>query len=117
MQLDDEMETIEQVIRDNTADSSEEDEIPAYDKTQDRARDLVWDDVTGLHLKQFPFRNGDAGIKAHIYDSYFDKSPADFYYLFVTDDVFSMMVLENKPLRSSMQGKRIGSQGQDSSLA
>lgn len=84
---DTQAQTIEQVVRAFTVDSDSSDE----DNTCD---DQGWNNVTGEHLKNFPFVVANAGISPHLYENYIDKNPIDFYELFINEDIISMMVSE-----------------------
>ncbi|KAG5869077.1 hypothetical protein JTB14_000783 [Gonioctena quinquepunctata] len=56
----------------------------------------VWGPVTGSYLKKFDFletENG-TGFKAELYETMYNKTPYDFYKLFVNDDIINLMVTE-----------------------
>lgn len=103
--IDDEMETIEQVIRNSMTVISGEDEDDEDDVLVDGRSDLVWKEVTGRHLKNFVFSKSDSGIKAYIYESHFDKGPADFYQLFINEAMLNMMVVETNRYANQCKAK------------
>lgn len=84
-------DSIEATIADYDADdvpSSEKDAAVAG------AEDLIWNDVTGRHLKHFPYSVVNSGVTAEAIDELCEKSPYDFFKYFITNDIFKYMVVE-----------------------
>lgn len=95
-------ETIEQVIQahQNFSDTESEDENePAA------SSDVTWNNVSGTFLKTFTFSEEHPGVKPEIYETYFDKSPFDFYKIFLSQDILVMMVEETNRYAAQMKNK------------
>ncbi|KAG5865744.1 hypothetical protein JTB14_024139 [Gonioctena quinquepunctata] len=78
-------DTIEDVIQQMQVSSSGDEE----DDQQVTHGTYVWGPVTGSYLKKFDFletENG-TGFKAELYETMYNKTPYDFYKLFVNDDI------------------------------
>ncbi|KAG5900068.1 hypothetical protein JTB14_016041 [Gonioctena quinquepunctata] len=79
---------IEQVIANSVVfletDSEEEpiDEVP-----------IMWNSVTGVHLKKITFSENDLGIRNFGYD-YYRKNPYEFFKMLITDEIFELFVTE-----------------------
>ncbi|KAG5884257.1 hypothetical protein JTB14_011746 [Gonioctena quinquepunctata] len=85
-------DTIEDVIQQMQVSSSGDEE----DDQQVTHGTYVWGPVTGSYLKKFDFletENG-TGFKAELYETMYNKTPYDFYKLFVNDDIINLMVTE-----------------------
>ncbi|KAG5874317.1 hypothetical protein JTB14_010518 [Gonioctena quinquepunctata] len=85
-------DTIEDVIQQMQVSSSGDEE----DDQQVTHGTYVWGPVTGSYPKKFDFletENG-TGFKAELYETMYNKTPYDFYKLFVNDDIINLMVTE-----------------------
>lgn len=83
-------ETIEDVIAQFRLDESSSEP----ENTSPPIGDPIWGPVRGNNLKHFPLTEPNPGVKAEIYERFYDKTPYDFYKLMVTDDIISHIVLE-----------------------
>lgn len=83
-------QTIEDVISKfllvDSSSSDEEDNV-------DLAANLTWGPVLG-NLKFFLFTEQNPGVKAIIYEEFYNKSPYDFYKLMVSDELINHIVIE-----------------------
>lgn len=108
-------EVIESVVKDFCIYETSEDEI------EDNVPSLTWSEVTGANLKKFQYEVENGGISLDLYENMFDKSPIDFYSLFLNDSLLEIMVEETnryatqKILLGSLPKSRI-SQWKDTSL-
>ncbi|KAJ8927402.1 hypothetical protein NQ314_020182, partial [Rhamnusium bicolor] len=97
------MDTIEQVIRDNLTDNDDKMNI---DDELMTSEDIIWEDMSGAHLKTFQFTEGNtAGIKLELYERYYDKDPWDFYKLLVNQEIITMMVEETNKYAEQCKAK------------
>lgn len=80
-------EVIERIMQESDDESSE-------DESCDYSDQLKWEDVSGRHLKLFPFTEKDVGVKEEIHGEYFDKGPYEIFKLFLTDEMLELMVIE-----------------------
>lgn len=55
---------------------------------------LVWNNVTAKHLKQFTYSAVNTGVIATEFEELSEKTPYDFFKYFVTDEIISYMVEE-----------------------
>lgn len=81
-------ETIENVIQQMRSISSSDDEEEQHDNNCE----YQWQKVTGLNLKKINFDEERTGFRADLYETMFNKTPYDFYKLFVNDDIINLMV-------------------------
>ena len=85
------LDTINDVIERNVQESDEE---SSETEQPDNSEELMWEEVSGLHLNLFSFTETSAGVKEEIHAEYFDKVPYDFFKLFLTEEVLELMVTE-----------------------
>ncbi|KAJ3642669.1 hypothetical protein Zmor_025430 [Zophobas morio] len=85
------LDTINDVIERCMEEGSDEDNANEH---CDNTNELTWEDVSGRNLKLFPFTEINVGVKEEIYAEYYDKGPYEFFKLFLTDELISMMVIE-----------------------
>lgn len=92
--------SIEKVIQDFAVSSSSDEEENSADDGQ-----ITWTTVTGLKLKKFTFTEPNPGVNLLLYENYFDKSPLEFYQLFLDEDILTMMVTETNRYGAQCQKK------------
>ena len=85
------LDTINDVIERCMEEGSDEDNANEH---CDNTNELTWEDVSGRNLKLFPFTEINVGVKEEIHAEYYDKGPYEFFKLFLTDELISMMVIE-----------------------
>lgn len=56
--------------------------------------DIAWGPITGNNMQSFDFIVQNVGVHPEICQNYTNKTPIDFFCLFVTDDIFDLMVVE-----------------------
>lgn len=96
-------QTIEQVVENYICDTTRRsDDEQDYDT--DNAQ-VTSNPETGLNLKQFSFTEPNPGINVQIYGDYYNKSPIDFYELFVDKNILSMMVIETNRYATQCKAK------------
>lgn len=79
-------DVISQFLLDDSSSSDEEDNV-------DLANNLTWGPVLG-NLKNFLFTEQNPGVKAIIYEEFYNKTPYDFYKLMVSDELINYIVIE-----------------------
>lgn len=83
-------QTIDEIIAQYMHDSDDDDaQVPG-----NRSPEVIWGPVTGNHMKIFDFIPQEVGIDPEICRNYVGKNPVDFFCLFITDEIFDLMVLE-----------------------
>lgn len=84
-------ETIEEVIQNMTEDYNS-DEDPNINSHVSIINDIRWGPVTGENLKQFEFIEQNYGFCNELYESHYNKTPYDFYKLFINSEILNLMV-------------------------
>ncbi|KAJ8968491.1 hypothetical protein NQ314_002279 [Rhamnusium bicolor] len=94
---------IESVIRqmDSLSSSDEEENQNTNDC------DYQWETVTGSHLKKISFNENSTGFRAELYETMYNKTPYDFYKLFVNDDIINLIVTETNRYAAQRIAKNV----------
>lgn len=98
-------DTIEQVIltHQDSSETEAQDESPG--PVDGTTNNLTWSDVSGAYLKNFIFTEEHSGVKAEIYETYFDKTPFEFYKMFLDQGILDMMVEETNRYAAQVKNK------------
>nr|XP_022913143.1 piggyBac transposable element-derived protein 4-like [Onthophagus taurus] len=91
-------DVIEIVIANMTQDSDSDSDETLLPSTTDAATqntNITWGPVTGNNLRQIMFSEANTmGFDPQIHENFHDKTPCEFYSLFVNDDILELMVVE-----------------------
>lgn len=84
-------QTIEEVIKNMTA-NSDEDILDSSTQNNVQIEDIIWGPVTDDSLNNFGFVDEGSGYRVELYDTYSNKTPYDFYKLFLDEDLLHILV-------------------------